>query len=86
MIYIMFCIFPALSLPRVFTFEATEKGLRHFSFSDVFRTFLNLGACLPFRKLYMQYMIYTMSICAVAVFYTLKYYMHGNRFFSKKNA
>ena len=29
---------------------STEKGLRHFSFRDVFRTFWNLGACLPFRK------------------------------------
>ena len=48
----MFCIFPAISLPRAFTFEATEKGLRHFSFSDVFRTFRNLGACLPIRKLH----------------------------------
>ena len=47
----MFCIFPTISPPRAFTFEATEKGLRHFSFSDVFRTFRNLGACLPFRKL-----------------------------------
>ena len=28
-----------------------EKGLRQFSFSDVFRTFRNLGSCLPFRKL-----------------------------------
>ena len=48
----MFCIFPAISPSRAFTFEATEKGLRHFSFSDVFRTFRNLGACLPFRKLF----------------------------------
>ena len=40
----MFCIFPAISLPRAFTFEATEKELRHFSFSDVFRAFRNLGA------------------------------------------
>ena len=47
----MFCIFPTISPPRAFTFEATEKGLRHFSFSDVFRTFQNLGACLSFRKL-----------------------------------
>ena len=46
----MFCIFPAISLPRAFTFKSTEKGLRHFSFSDVFQTFRNLGACLPFRK------------------------------------
>ena len=46
----MFCIFPTIFLPRVFKLEATEKGLRHFSFSDVFRTFRNLGACLPFRK------------------------------------
>ena len=29
--------FPAISLPRAFK-KATEKGLRHFSFSDVFRT------------------------------------------------
>ena len=45
----MFCIFLAISLPRAFTFDAMEKGLRHFSFSDVFRTFRNLGACFPFR-------------------------------------
>ena len=47
-----FCIFTAISLPRAFTLEAMEKGLRHFSFSDVFRAFRNLGACLPFRKLF----------------------------------
>ena len=47
----MFCIFPAISLPRAFTFEATEKGLRHFSFSDVFWAFRNVGAYLPIPKL-----------------------------------
>ena len=35
----MFCIFPAISLTHAFTLEATEKGLRYFSFSDVFRIF-----------------------------------------------
>ena len=44
----MFCIFPAIFLTcGTFPLKATEKGLRHFSFSDVFRTFQNLGACLP---------------------------------------
>ena len=43
--------FPAVSLPRAFTFEATEKGLCRFSSSDVLWTFRNLRACLPFRKL-----------------------------------
>ena len=28
---------------------------------------------------------FTMSICTVAVYYTLKYYMHGSLFLSKKN-
>ena len=35
----MFCIFPAISLPRAFG-GSTEKGLRHFSFPDVFSDFL----------------------------------------------
>ena len=29
---------------------------------------------------------YSVSICKVAVYYTLKYYMHGSLFFSKKTA
>ena len=47
----MFCIFLAISLRRAFKLKAMENGLRHFSLADVFRTFWNLGACLPFRKL-----------------------------------
>ena len=43
--------FSRCSLPRAFTFEATEKGLCRFSSSDVLWTFRNLRACLPFRKL-----------------------------------
>ena len=47
----MFCIFPAISLPHAFKLESTVKGLCHFSFSDVFQTLWNLGACLLFWKL-----------------------------------
>ena len=45
----MFCIFP-LFLYHVLSKKATEKGLRHFSFSDVFRTSWDIGACLQFRR------------------------------------
>ena len=31
----MFCIFPAISLLHASNLKATEKGLLHFSFSDV---------------------------------------------------
>ena len=33
---------------------STEKGLCHFSFPNVFPTFWNLGACLPFRKFHIN--------------------------------
>ena len=35
----MFCIFPNISLPCASYLKLMEKGLHHFSFSDVFRFF-----------------------------------------------
>ena len=60
MIYIICDFWNVLNFSRYFsityfTLEATEKGLRHFSFSNVFRTFRNLVACLLFRKLLLWY-------------------------------
>ena len=46
----MFCIFPAISAPRDFKLEATEKALRHFSFSDVFSEFLKSRGMSPLPK------------------------------------
>ena len=43
----MFCIFPAISLPRAFKLEATETGLRHSPLQMFFGLFEISGHVSP---------------------------------------
>ena len=44
---LLLCIFPAISLPLTSNLKSKEKGLRHFSFSDVFGLFQISGNVSP---------------------------------------
>ena len=81
--------FPGKALP--YSFRANENPCNHqclgmckfpYHGNILWKAILFPG-CVIVRKL--ELIRNAVSICTVAVNYTLKYYMHGRLFFSKKN-